>query len=418
MVDAPSRLTKNSLWMIFSRIAAQGLAVVFTILLARRLGIAEFGGYAFIAAVLFVANALTTFGTDMLLIREIAANHDLSGLPASLLIQLLLSALLILLIWAFAGWLPNQDVETITALKVYSLALIPLAFFTVCTTALRGKQLMDIYALVNVIVSLLQVGVVIVLREGSLVLLSVLLVLLHLLAALVAGILCTVTIPNFWSPWRLFSFPFFSLLRAAAPIAMLTLITMFYQRLSIMSLTLMSGPTDTGIFSAAARVVEGSKTLHLAIFAALYPVMASGGPLRSHPFAGGYLKPLMTGAVLICLLLFMFASPLVRLLYGDPFMSSSHLLRILSWTLIPFTINTYLTLSFLAARQEPLIGRALLVSLIALFFLSIKWIPSFGAQGAAWALLASESLQAGILLVAAFSRPFVKGASHEFSNLP
>src|ERR1700690_664246 len=114
----PTGLAKNSLWMILSRFGAQGLAVIFTVVLARRMGSAGFGEYAFIAALIYVANSLTTFGTDMVLIREIAAQDDLSGLPAALMIQLVLSALRITAIWLFAARIPNQSTETILALKI------------------------------------------------------------------------------------------------------------------------------------------------------------------------------------------------------------------------------------------------------------------------------------------------------------
>jgi O-antigen/teichoic acid export membrane protein len=420
-----SRLTKNSLWMILSRFAAQGLAVIFTILLVRRLGTAEFGAYAFIAAIIFVANALTTFGTDMFLIREIAAKDDLSGLLAALMLQLVMSLAFIALVWSFGMWIPNQSQETVTALKVYSLSLIPLAFFTVFTTALRGKQLMDMYALLNIVVSLLQVFAVLMLRENNLILLASFLVSVQIVAALVAGLLCSFVIPQFWHSWQFSSFLLSSsFLKACLPIAILALLTILYQRLSITMLSLMTTPADTGIFSAAARVVEASKTVHIAIFAALYPVMANtmslrGAKRRSNLLALTYLKFLVTGAILISLSLFVFAMPLVRLLYGSEFILSTYALQILSWTLIPFTVNTYLILSFLASKQEQLVGRALTASLLGLLILNLWWIPNRGPEGAAWASLVAECLQSALLIMSArsFARLPVQGEVHEFPQL-
>jgi O-antigen/teichoic acid export membrane protein len=421
MADFPSRLTKNSLWMIVSRLAAQGLALVFIVLLARRLGTAEFGAYAFITAILFVANALTTFGTDMYLIREIAGNHDLSGLPAALTVQLGLSSIFIVLVWSFSRWIPNQSQETLTALKVYSLALIPLAFFTVFTTALRAKERMDLYALLNMMISFLQVGAVLTLRESNLIVLSSFLLCVQVLAALAAGALCSFALPGFWRSWSSSSFRPFDLVKAAAPIAVLTLLAMFYQRLGVLMLSLITSPVDTGIFSTAARLVEGSKTGHLAVFAALYPAMASRLPSpaqRDNLFTETYLKLLVVGAVLISFLLSAFATPLVKLLFGHEFISSRSVVEILSWTLIPFTINTYLTLFLVASKQEQIIGRALLSGLLALLVLNFWWIPAGGPEGAAWALLSAECLQTLILMASAPSRIPVKRGSNELSNLP
>ena len=401
--------------MILSRFAAQGLAVAFTIVLARRLGSAGFGAYAFMAAIIFVANALTTFGTDMLLIREIAARDDLSGLPIALAVQLVLSAVFIFIVWMFGGWIPNQSAEIIQALQIYSLSLIPLSFFTVFTTALRGKQFMDAYALLNIIVSALQVLAVLMLRERNLVLLASLLLSTQILTALFAGFLCSRVIPRFWHSFHLSSFPLSSFLRDAAPIAFLALLGMLYQRLNIYMLSTMTDAAQTGLFSAAARVVEASKSAHLAVFAALYPALAqsSGQGERVH----GYFKFLLAGAIFIAVSLAAFANPLVTLFYGNEFNLSANVLRILAWILIPFTVNTYFTLSFLASKREGLVGRALAASLIGLLILNLWWIPARGPEGGAWASLLAESLQSVILLASARSSIHVQGEAHEFSKL-
>ena len=124
-----ARLSHNISWMLLSRLAAHGFAVLFNVLLARRLGSAGFGEYASLGVILLIANALTTFGTDMLLIREVAVSGISARLQAALKLQLALSAASIALIWMFGRLLPGLSAEGLLALRIYSLALIPLAFF-------------------------------------------------------------------------------------------------------------------------------------------------------------------------------------------------------------------------------------------------------------------------------------------------
>ncbi|MGA7193228.1 MAG: oligosaccharide flippase family protein [Anaerolineales bacterium] len=423
-ISGPARrLAKNSLWMVISRFGAQGLAAVFTILIARRLGSAGFGAYAFIAAIIFIGNALTTFGTDMLIIREIAAQNDMSRLPASLALQLILSILIIVSAWLFGASIPNQSVETITALKIYSLSLIPLAFFTVFTIALRGKQRMDAYMLLNLTIAALQIAVVL-LPKFNLITLSVFLLSIQMLAALLAGAICFQMLPGFWRIWGFHLENTWAVVKAAAPIALLVLLGMAYQKLSIILLSAMGGPVETGIYSAAARVVEASKMVHLAVFAALYPALAQGLALQDAysssallHVASTYLKYLLTGAAIITFTLFAFARPLMALLYGQEFAASTNVLRIVAWTLIPFTINSYLTLTLLASRQEKKIARALMASLFGLLVLNLWWIPAHGSEGSAWATLVAESIQSIALLAQVSAHIFIKGARNEFSEL-
>ncbi len=421
MIKARTGLARNSLWVILSRLGAQGLAVVFTVLLARRLGSAGFGEYAFIAAIIFVTNALTTFGTDMLLIREIASQNDLSHLPAALMIQLSLSALLIAAIWAWGAQIPNQSAETILALKIYVLSLIPLAFFTVFTTALRGKQRMDAYLIINLASAILQMSAVI-FSKIDIVSLFILLLIVQVVAAVFAGILCALMIPGFWKAWRHAGLPNSSFIKDVAPLALLTILTILYQRLSVLALSLMTTPAQTGLFSAAARIVEASKTIHLGIFAALYPAMsqAQTETLNQSAWNAAFKlswRILFAGAVLIALILYLTSTVLVKVLYSNQFMLSAAILQILAWAFIPFTVNTYLTLAYLASNQEWVVGRVFAASLLVLLVLNLWWIPLYGPEGSAWASLIAECIQSVILLAGRKSTFQIKGAVHEFSEL-
>lgn len=418
----PGALARSSAWMAASRLVTQGLVVAFTIVVARRLGGAGFGEYAFVAALAYVANSLTTFGTDMVLMREIAARDDLSALPAALLIQLALSGLVIAAAWALGAHIPNQGEQALLALRIYALGLLPLAFFTVFTTALRGRQRMDAYAVLGLLVAALQAGAVL-LPRLDIVTLSVCFVAVQVAAALAAAWLCTALIPRFWSAWQPDAPLLWPLLRACAPLAVLTVLGMAYQRLGIYMLSTMSGPADTGLYAAAARALEASKSVHLAVFAVLYPAMAAAGsPAGAQTALPGSIRLsrnlLLAGATALALVLSAFAQPLIVLVFGRAYAGAAPVLRVLAWTLIPFTLNSYLTLSFVAARREPLVGRALAASLLALLALNAWLIPAAGPTGSAWAALAAECVQSAALLLGLQRRAPLPGGAHELPDLP
>ncbi len=412
---------KNTFWMIISRFGTQALAVVFTVFLARRLDSSGFGAYAFLAAILFVANTLTTFGTDMLLIREIASTDDLGRLPAALLIQLVISAAIILMIWLGAGGIPNQSPQTLLALRIYSLALIPLAFFTVFTTQLRGQQRLEAYMLLNLATALLQLGAVFI-RNLDILKLSIYLVIVQCAVAILAGWMCRRQFPDFRLTWPADRMLWSGLLKEAAPIALLAVLGIIYQRLSIAMLSTINGAAQTGLYAAAARIVEASKGFHLAVFAALYPMMSQAGgegtdPSKWRDLFNASWKILLGGACLIAIGISFLASPLVYLLYGIHFSGSVRPLIILSWSLIPYTVNTFLTLKLLAEHRETLVVKVLAASLIGLTAMNFWLIPLKGSEGSAWAVLAAESLQAG-LLVTFHLRSGQKKRRYELSQLP
>ena len=400
-----SHLVKNSAWLFLARLWTQVGMALFIILAARKLGGTGFGEYSFMAAWVVIGNMLTTFGTDMVLIREIAAGGHHRQLPAALILQISLSALFVTGVFLSTPYLTFQSFEGVTALRIYSLSLFPLAFFTVFTTVLRGKQQMGAYAVVNILLTSIQVIAAGIFYFGGfdLVGLAGLLLSTQVIAAILAGILCSVRIPNFWGGWQFSVQDIFLLVNASAPMALLSGLMILYQRLSPALLPFLFGALPAGLFSAAARVVEVAKVGHIAVFTAIYPVMAQRKSrdidwLQS--FRPEWLV-LLGAAALASLGMFLLAGPLIGWLFGEEYRPSIPVLKILAWTLLPYTINTFLNLAFLANGDEPVVLGALSASLIALASLTLWLGQAAGPQGAAWAVLYAESIQSAILLLQA-----------------
>ncbi len=401
-------LARHSVWLFGARLATQAGMAVFTILVARRLGSAAFGEYAFIASILVIGNLLTTFGTDMHLIREIAARGDLRPLAPALALQIALSTIFVVGIFVLTPFLP---LESRAALRIYSFSLFPLAFFTVFTTALRGTQHMGAFTLLNLLLALLQTAVA-VLFNGTLVTLAWLLLLTQILAAVFGGIVCALTLTGFRQTWVFSPEALSRLIKASAPVAFLAVIGILYQRLSLTLLPFLGDAAETGHFSAAARLVEMAKMGHIAVFTAIYPLLAQKPDSRL-PW-GFLLGAALLGASALSLL----AAPLVNLLFGAEYLPAVPILQILAWTLIPYTVNNLLSLAFLAEKRETLVARALTASLLGLAVLLVWWEPLAGGQGAAWAVLAAESFQAIILLIESAYLAWQPGGLHEFPRFP
>lgn len=398
------RLGKNTLWLFLARFGAQILMMAFTVIVARRLGEVGLGQYAFVASAVFLANAFTSFGSDMLIIREIAARKDFTLLPAALAVQLALAAVFVALLIAVAPALPRQADEAVRALQIYSVALFPLAFFTVCSAVLRGYEYMDVIMWLNLATAVLQLtGAWLIVQPGSSVVhLAWLLLGCQTAVALLAAYLCLARIPELRRRYTVSRRAIWRLVRASAPIALLGLLGMLFQKLTVYMLATLDGAAVTGWYSAAMRTVDASKMGHAAVFGALFPAMSlvQDGAGRQAPqwqriFSYSW-KFLLALAVLAALALFSLADLLISLLYGADFAASVPALRILAWTLIPYTINTYLSLAYLSAAEERRVVVALAGGLAALAVLNAAWIGRYGLIGACWATLAGAWVQSGI----------------------
>lgn len=395
------KLARESLWLLVARIGAQGCAVVVTYLLARRLSVDEFGGYSLFAALILIGNTLTTFGSDMVLIREIAARHDLSRLSSALNLQLILSILFIGFVYSFSPFLPSQTPEGISALRIYSLALIPLAFFTIFTSILRGKQKMGLYGWLNFIIPFLQVVVVLMfIRQGEgLVKLAVVLLGVQIIGTLLAGILCLPVSPDSFWGWRFSLHELRSLFVICVPVASIAIFGILYQRSTLFMLSILGTDSMTGLFSAAARIVEAARLGHIAAFTVFYPALAkehhAGIDRRIFHLSGLFLVVAASGG---SVLLFFLARPLIEVFFGSDYRASVPVLQVLAFSLIPYTVSSFLSLEFLAQNKEKILLRLLAFSLLVQLILSSLFIPRLGASGAGWAILIAETVQAVLFL--------------------
>jgi O-antigen/teichoic acid export membrane protein len=335
-----------------------------------------------------------------------------SSASPALAIQLGLSALFIAGIWLVAPHLPHQSLVTVRALEIYSLALIPLAFFSVFTTLLRGKNEMGAYAGLNVASALAQVVLIGLLLQpgGSLMTVAVLLLSAQVGVAIVAGLLCWwrvgAGLPRTGSPrpYRATREEILPLLRASAPVALLAILGVVYQRLSLLMLPALGGVVLAGWFAAAARSVEAAKLFHVSAFTALYPEMSRAGVSRD--FRPSF-RLLLAAAAGIALGLTVLADPLVRLLFGADYLPAVPALRILAWTLVPYTLTSFLSLAFLAAGRERPVLHGLVAGLLTLAALNLVLVPRAGLAGASLAFLAAETAQAALLAAHALRSPLV-----------
>lgn len=421
------RLLRNSLWILLARVGAQACMVVVTYLLAHHLGTAGFGEYSFMAAIVVIGNVVTTFGTDMVLIRDIAAKDDFSKLLAVLILQLLLSCVFIAFIYMFSTYLPNQTAESILALKIYSLALLPLAFFTVFTSMLRGKQKMDTYAGLNFVIPfLLVIAIIIFARyKSNIVMLAYVLLGVQIVGAILAGMLCALLFPRPLISLKFLPKKLISLVSLCLPIALIAIMGIMYQKLSLTMLSLLGSAAAVGLFSAASRILDAARMVHVAAYTALYPAMAEGSSgIESHGEIRHSISLLFGVAALALVSMFVFAKSIINILFGLEYQASIPLLKILSFTMIPYTANSYFSLMFLAKGREKIVLGVLTLSFLLLLILNLLLIPSVGLSGAGWAMLMTEITQTALFLFENKLHPAdsyqslitEKGISHELPN--
>lgn len=380
-------LLKNIGWTVLARFGVQALSVLSNILIARSLGRDGFGEYAFISSILLIGNAFSTFGTDMILIRELASKKNSFTLADGLQIQVFLSVLCIVIVFAV-----DYFVSVPLSLKIYIFSLLPLAFFTIFNIELRSRQEMRRYSMFQLISAVLQVGAALFLAvfHGNVDLFAVLMLAAYIFIAWLAFVFQKAQAGR----W-VFSFSStLSLWKVCIPMAVIGTLRLVYEKIAIAVFPAVAGLSMTGLFSVSSRVMEAGKLGHLAAFTAMYPEMTRNASLGKQTKGLGLF--LGTG-FFISTCLFIFSEFIVYFLFGAEFQASVLPLRVMVWTIVPYVLVTYTSLGLVALGYEQPVLISLLAALLALLILLIILTPTLGLTGAALAVLVAEVLHAAVL---------------------
>ncbi|MDP1544572.1 MAG: oligosaccharide flippase family protein [Anaerolineales bacterium] len=371
-------MRKNSFWLLFARLTAQALAILFAAVIARKLGVDDFGQFAFIASLIFIGNTVTSFGTDTFLVREIARANQVTRVAAqALALQLLLSLLYCFAMLAFRS----------APLLLYSLVLFPLAIFSVNSALLRALDRMDLFWALSLLNGLLQVAAAY--FSADVFTLCLFLLIGQILLSTVSYSICSASLPTF-SLFPLGSFsPIFKLI---LPFAALTILLVLIQRLGVLSVSAILGDSATGLFSSITRIVDGLKVGHYAILGALLPALARGSPDSWRSFRKAFVL-LLTVSLVFAIMLGMFSNPIILILYGNEFGQVSGPLSLLGWSLLPYTVSSFISYDLIARGLENIIVKSSVIALVLYVTLYLWLIPIYGFQGAVWSTLIGESLQ-------------------------
>lgn len=398
-----AQLPRHTAAVGIAQITGQGIAVITAVLLARRLGVAGFGVYAFVSSAVFIVNVATTFGTDMVLIREVAQDRRLDRCSAALGLQLTLSVAAITLILAISAIVAPLARDFVVPLRVFSLSLLPAAWFSVGSALLRGLGSLRAYAGLVIAASALPlVAVVGFVRHGDTLLRTMTILLLAQIGVALAALACCAKpLRDARIILRASPAEIVAMARASRTIGGLGLLGVLYQRLATLGVSVLVGPTATGWYSGASRIVEGSKVGHTALATATYPVMAAAGGHddavdRTAVVRRSWRACLVLG-VAVSLVLIVAGNAVIDRVYGPEFVNSRHAVTILALGVVPSTIATFQSLAYLAQHREREVLRVLGGAVAVLALGIAVLVPVLGWIGACWAMLIADIAQAAVL---------------------
>ncbi len=378
--SAAAEATRGSAIKLGTEVVARLVGLATTLLLARRLGAADFGLFGFLSVIAVVLAEAADLGLQGTASRALVAGTiSLRGLTRA---KLLISAGV-----AAAAVLALPLAPVLGPLVLFFVLAGWSEFLGVALRA-RGDRVHESAVIFCLrLVGLLLVGGALYRGAGL-----VGVAWAHALSPIPAILLAMAFLGGTRAPVAAADPPVRAILRESAPLAVNGGLALLSLRVEFLVLSFLRAGRETGLFLAGLRVVEFLNLVPSAVAAGAMPALTrealrGEGPVRQRTAA-----TLAFLAVPAALGLALVAPGLLGLLFGSEYEAATPSLRILALALVPLFLNGLVVGALIAAGQADRLPRLTALRVAAATLLAFALVPAIGAPGAAVGFFASELL--------------------------
>ena len=192
------------------------------------------------------------------------------------------------------------------------------------------------------------------------------------------------------------------LLRVATPIAVGLVVNVLYVRFLVIATSLLSTPTETGLFAASFRVLEIFIGIPHLMVGAAFPILAHAGAADEERLAYALQRLAQVSLLVACALVLALsigAEPLMAVLGGAAFADAAPVLQLQCFALLGAFLTQVWVFGLIAVERQSALVVVNLLALAVVVLTGATLIPPHGAEGAAIAAIVGEATLATVALV-------------------
>ncbi len=378
-------VVQNIICQFAVQLTSLATGVASNMILSRYLGVEGFGVFNYIFAFYALFLSFNDFGTNTILIRELAKNRGNADriMGTALLLKLLIAGVCMAAACVVISFMHSEP-ELKKSLYLYAVMLfvivlqLPMVIFQVdlkmkYTAALGVFNRLFQFALVMLVVR----------AQGGLV---------WLIAALVAG--DALFLPAYWIASRRFLKPVLrmdgkvakAILKSSIPLGAAGILNLFANQINALFLERLSSLHEVGLYAAAFRITSPALLIPPMIMATIYPLMSRYAASDTARLRRLYIESMMwfcaAGAALGAGGSF-FAPWIVRVIFGSEFEGAVPVLRILIWSVSAVYFGIASGNLLVSIGRERLNVYILGAGAVVNTFLVLQLVPRLGALGSA-----------------------------------
>lgn len=388
-----SRVVNNAKWIILCKVAQSILQLVLGMLCARYLGPGNYGLVNYAASIVAFAIPLMQLGLQSTLVREFidSPEHEGKIMGTSFVLELVSSVACMIGVGTFVTVFNHRQTETIIVCLLYATVLFFRAFELFgCwfQYKLKSKYSSLVMLLAYVIVSLYRVYLL--MTGKSIYWFAV----VNSFDAAIIGILLMILYKRMSSQKLEFSLSLAKELLSRSKYYILSaMMVTIFQNTDHVMLKNISGDEENGYYTAAITCAVIFQFVYQAIVESMRPVILEAKKKDQGKYEKSvsrlYSITVYMGVVQAAVFT-VFASLIVKVLYGDDYIAAVPVLRVLVWYIAFSYMGTVRNVWILAEGKQKLLWKLNLAGAAANAAINAILIPYFGAVGAAAASLFTQ----------------------------
>lgn len=393
---------KNMGWVTLSQIVTNVCAFLWTILIARYLGVSDYGILSFVISFTVLIGIGNDIGMTTFATRELSRDRNNTKkfvnniLPFKLFLSTLFLIFTVLVVYLL-GY--NNLVIEVTFLMYLETIVLGLFNFLCAVYQAHENLKPSSISLIIYSVSLLVFTVIISVLDLGLVCVA--------LSYLLAYLLCFIYgfyyfVKIYGMPHFEFDFSFWkNTLFSSVPFALTTFFFTIYFSIDVVMISWLSGDYSTGIYNSAYKLISVFTAFYVVYQSVIFPLMsklyAEDTNLLKISFETSFKYSLLV-LLPICIGVYLYAPYIITLIYSNQYALASAPMQILIWTVL-FLFMNYVTTSLLnSIGKEISVTKIYIVAAIFNIVLNYILIPSYSYIGASISTVLSEILILALMI--------------------
>ena len=387
---------KNMSWLLISQIIASICGFIWTILMARYLGVEDYGIFGFAVSLTGILCILFDLGIGIHSVRHIATDYESAPkyLGNAIPLKGLFSICGFIIIFIVLVLMKSNEITIIITL-LFAIEQIIKKFVELMNATFQAFEEGKYQGILNTIMNILLFIFILIAIECDLGLYGI--AFAYILANILALIYGYYILNKYIAkPNYEFDKTFCkNVTLAAIPFAATAVLTSIYYSIDMVMLTNMVGNYATGIYNATYKLISVLTLFYGIYTAVIFPVMSKFYKNDEKMLLVSYeksIKYLMLVIIPLAIATMFYSADIIHLIYGNEYEAASSILSILIWTVCLLFISGAGNSLLNASYKEVSVTKIYFIAAVFNVVLNFILIPYLSYIGAAITTVLSDVL--------------------------